>query len=333
MTPRILLLILLCLLCTACVTSATKNAQKATQGRIQGTEAAQVDANANSGGSVVIQATQEPTALPTIDTEKAQMADDLVKLKDRVDAAEKAMNDQAERIAASYAAAAESNLQTEKQATLTEAEKAKQQHEITLQMQADNERILALAQLAEAQARKSEADAKLLLTVAIVMLSVIGGLLLMRVLARYPAHVVHETTPEPELEDFTPIDTAGIITNHVTGTPQYPVVMQYVIPSHIADAKQLEIIANVFARDGFPLSHNNFAPSLAPCPGREPYISPRTIRLCVSLVLPRARFGAGVRFPFRRDKYEPCRDWGTSIARHFWRHGGISSELRTRRMG
>ena len=69
-----------------------------------------------------------------------------------------------------------------------------------------------------------------------------------------------QVAADDEAEDC-PIDTAGIVVNHSTGTASFPAVMQYTIPDHIANATQIEIIANVFARDGYPLSHANFTPS------------------------------------------------------------------------
>ncbi len=252
---RSLPIILLCFLLTAC--GANKNAPKPTQGKIQGTQAL-IASDAKAGLPVVIQATQEPTALPTIDAEKAQMVADMQAMNDKLEAQRVQLESRAADIASSNAQAAADNLKAVSVQDETAQKQLDREKEITAQKQADADKAASDAIIAKAQTDISKERTNTL-TVTVLGVIVICGMLVINRAIKHP--VAAQEHPEQEFEEFTPIDTIGVITNHVTGTAQYPAVMQYVIPAHIADAKQLEIIANVFARDGFPLSHNNFTPS------------------------------------------------------------------------
>lgn len=139
--------------------------------------------------------------------------------------------------------------------------KAEEQRLILAQIVAKQKLAEAEAELAKAHAAEAEANSKkisaditIMFDVTVVAVTVAMVILLMHLLARYPVQV---PVQEIEGDNYFEIDR---IDNRPVGTQQYPGVMQSGIPPHIATAEQLEIVANVYGRDGYPLSHANFTP-------------------------------------------------------------------------
>lgn len=191
--PLFCLVLLAAALVAGCDMPQRAKTPQGTPTAIFDTVAAVSQENADLGGSVVMQAMPTQELEPTADATKAQMAADLVALKDRVDAAEKAQNDQAERISQNYKDAAASNDHN----AIIDATKVATQGEIavslaeqtTLQKQADNEKIIAQAQADEAAAALANANSNIVRTLAILAAVVSMVLLAVRALARHPLPV------------------------------------------------------------------------------------------------------------------------------------------------
>lgn len=174
------LLLFLSLSLTACSVAAPKSSVERQR---DATQAAETQAPQKTQEPTA-QATPEPSAQPTVDPLIAQMAADNKLLMERVQAAEKRVNDQAERIAQDYAKAAEDNAKTAKYNDAQRQKDVDIAREVTAQKQADADNNAALAELAKAQAELKDAESQLILSLCLVVFALIGYLLMKSAMSR-----------------------------------------------------------------------------------------------------------------------------------------------------